>query len=266
MSGVTSKTDQIINYSVRPLFTLTVTCGVLEGNPGCDPREGLSLRFSAPVMPAELNKIVIAAGDGKRIALRPANPNAPQTFASTEALNIFDDGGKVSVALTDTLRDTDDRTRTNAREFPKPITVAKLPPYVGFVDNNNAVLARTSQNGRPAQLVVAARFVERRLTTKAVHIGAAQGESAEKSALALLRSPKNWPRQDGGGAYPIIAQQATHLPAPVALQLETSGGNMAFYALPLDKPGLWLVEIDSPAFRAVRNETQRPPAQRARLV
>lgn len=266
LSGVASRTDQIINYTVRPLFTLTVTCGVLDGNPGCDPREGLNLRFSAPVMPAELSKIAITTDGGKRITLRPPDATTPQTYASTEALSLYDGGGKVNVALTEPLLDTDGRVLTNTRDLPKSITVTKLPTYIGFAGNNNAVLARTSENGTPARLVVAARFAERRLTAKAVRIGGSTGESAEKSALALLRSSQNWPRQDGGNTYPILALQASNLPAPIDLPLETDGGNMAFYGLPLDKPGLWLVEIDSPAFRAARSEAQRPPAQRARLV
>ncbi len=264
-SGVTSKTDQIFNYTVRPVFSLNVTCGVLDGNPGCDPRNGLNFQFSAPVAPAELTKITVTADGGKHVALRRVNQNSPQTVAASEPLEVLDEGGKVSVSLADTPRDTDGRTLTNARDFPKTISVAKLPPYVGFV-NNNSVLARTSETGRPAQLIVAARYVERRLTAKAARISGAQGEAGEKSALALLRSPRDWPQQDGSSRYPILAQQASRLPAAVDFPLATDGGAMAFYGLPLDKPGLWLVEIDSPAFRAARSEAQRPPAQRARLV
>ncbi len=268
-SGVSSKTDQILNYTVRLVFSLNVTCGMLEGNPGCDPRNGLNLQFSAPVTPAEFSKIIITAdgaGGGRRIALRPVNQTTPQTYANSEPLDVLDEGGKVTVSLTDSVRDTDGRTLTNARDFPKTIGVAKLPPYVGFADNNSIVLARISENGTPARLVVAARYAERRLTAKGVRIGGAQGESAEKTALALLRSPREWPQQDSGVTYPVLAQQASRLPAPDNLPLETDGGAMAFYALPLDKPGLWLVEIDSAVFRAARREAQRPPAQRARLV
>ena len=266
LSGVASKTDQIINFTVRPVFSLNVTCGVLDGNPGCDPRNGLNFQFSAPVTPAVLSKIIVTADGGKRIALRPVNQNTPLTRAASEALDILDEGGNVTVSLTDALRDTDGRALTNARDFPKTIRVAKLPPYIGFVHNQNSVLARTSESGKPAQLVVAARYVEHRLVAKAARISGAQGEAGEKSALALLRSPRDWPQQDGGSRYPILAQQASRLPAPVDLPLATDSGAMAFHGLPLDKPGLWLVEIDSPAFRASRSEAQRPPAQRARLV
>ena len=264
--GVASKTDQIINYTVRPLFTLNVSCGVLDGNPGCDPRNGLNLRFSAPVSPVEFDKIRFTADGDKPIALRPVNQNAPLTYASTEALEILDEGGKVSVSLAEILRDIDGRTLTNAGEFPKTISVAKLPPYIGFVHNNNAVLARTSESGKPAQLVVAARYVERRLTAKAARIGGEHGEAGEKSALALLRTPPNWPQKDSGDAYPVIAQQSALLPTPADLPLATDSTAMAFYGLPLNKPGLWLAELDSPAFRNARNEAQRPPSQRARLV
>ena len=268
VSGVASRTDQIFNYVVRPPFTLNVTCGMLDGVPGCDPRGGLNFQFSYPVAPEEIDKLgvtVQGAGDGKRIALRPVNRQSPQSYATSEALNLYDDGGKVSVTLAGMVRDTDGRTLTNFGDFPKTITVAKLPPYAGFAQNG-AVLARTSETGKPAQLVVAARFVERQLTAKAVRIGGELGERGEKTALSLLHSQHTWQQKDGGVQYPILAHLAAQLPAPVNLPVQTSGGAMAFHGLPLDKPGLWLVEIDSPTYRSARREDQRPPAQRARVV
>ena len=268
VSGVASRTDQIFNYVVRPPFTLNVTCGMLDGVPGCDPRGGLNFQFSYPVAPEEIDKISVtadSAGGGRRIALRPVNRQSPHAYASSEALDLYDDGGKVSVALAGMVRDTDGRTLTNFGDFPKTITVAKLPPYVGFAQGG-AVLARTSETGKPAQLVVAARFVERQLTAKAVRIGGELGERGEKTALSLLHSQHTWPQQDGGVPYPILAHLAGQLPAPVNLPVQTSGGAMAFHGLPLDKPGLWLVEIDSPTYRSARREDQRPPAQRARVV
>ncbi len=269
LSGVASRTDQIINYSVRPRFTMNVTCGVLDGNPGCDPRNGLNFSFSAPVAPAELDKIRVAAdvaGGSRRVALRPLTQNTPQTHVTSDAFEMFDDGGKVSVSLTGTLLDSDGRTLSNLGDFPKTINIARLPPYAGFVHNHNGVLARTSESGKPAQLVIAARYVERRLTARGVRIGGEQGVAAETTALALLRAAHDWPRQDGGVRYPVLAQHASQLPAPVDLPVATDAGAMAFHGLPLGKPGLWLVEIDSPAFRASRAEAQRPPGLRAAMV
>ena len=265
ISGVASRVDQIFNYTVRPPFTLNVTCGVLDGVPGCDPRGGLNFQFSYPVAPEEIDKIGITVDGGKRIALRPVQRQTPQSYASSEALDLYDDGGKVSVMLAGMMRDTDGRTLTNFGDFPKSISVAKLPPYVGFVQSG-AVLARTSETGKTAQLVVAARFVERQLTAKAVRIGGELGERGEKTALSLLNSQHTWPQKDGGVQYPILAHLAAQLPGSANLSVQTAGGAMGFYGLPLDKPGLWLVEIDSPVYRAARNEAQRPPAQRARLV
>ena len=92
------------------------------------------------------------------------------------------------------------------------------------------------------------------------------GEAGEKAALALLRAQHDWlDRGTSNDAYPVISRHARSQPH-IELPFTTDGGPMGFYGLPLDKPGLWLVELDSARFRASRKPEQRPAASRASLV
>jgi uncharacterized protein YfaS (alpha-2-macroglobulin family) len=261
LSGVTSRTDQIFNYSVRAPFTLIVTCGALEDNAGCDPRTGAGFTLTWPVAPAEFAKIKVTTANGQTIALLPFNHDNAVSQHATQPFEALQEGGRFTVTLSEPLHDTDGRVLANAREFPKRFTVARLPPYLGFVSQANVLPIADRER---SQLVVAARYAEQSLVAKAVRVGGMLGEGGEKAALGLLRSAREW-NSDSSGAYPLLARHARGLPQ-IELPITTDGGAMNFHGLPLDKPGLWLVELDSPRFRGARKAEHRPVHARASLV
>ena len=275
-NGVSSKADQVLAYSVRPAFKLTVTCGVLDGVSGCDPRNGVRMDFTAEVDTSEAAKVQLTAPDGSAIGLNLPSPRgnsarayeAPLTLSTNPFPASAQDGGMATVSLRGDLRDRDGRALANSADFPRRIAVAKLPPYLGFVQTSG-VLPATSETGKPAHLTVAARYVETALTAKAIRIGGEGGTTAETTALELFRTHESWQRNNptaSDAPYPLTQALGTRLPAPVDLGLTTSGARTEFVGLPLTRPGLWWVELDSPTFRATRSATQRSALQRGTLV
>lgn len=261
LSGVASRAEQIFNYSVRAPFTLNVTCAVMEDNAVCDPRTGAGFGLTWPVTPAEFVKIKVTTANGQTIAHLPFNHSNAVNNHATQPFETLQEGGRFTVTLSEPLYDTDGRVLANVREFPQTFTVAKLPPYLGFVPQASVLPLADKER---AKLVIAARYVEPRLVAKAVRVSGAQAEAGEKAALALLRGARDW-AAEGGRAYPVMARHGRGLKA-IDLPLTTDGGAMNFHGLPLDKPGVWLVELDSARFRDARKPGQRPVQARASLV
>ena len=218
LSGVASRAEQIFNYSVRAPFTLNVTCRVMEDNAGCDPRTGAGFGLTWPVAPAEFAKIKVTTANGQTIAQLPFNHNNAAGNHATEPFESLQEGGKFTVTLSEPLHDTDGRILANVREFPKTFTVARLPPYLGFVPQAGVLPLADKER---AQLIIAARYAETKLVAKAVRVSGAQAEAGEKAALALLRGVRDWAAEDDG-AYPVIARHRRGLTA-IDLPFTTDG-------------------------------------------
>ncbi len=265
-SQVTSSSDQITGFTVRPVFSMEISCTVLAFTPGCDTRAPLLLQFSAPMSLGMLERIRLVASDGKPVNFVKTQNTSSVTGVMTDMLDVDDGPATVTAILTDTVRDADGRTLANADRFPRTISFARKPAYIGFVNAGVQVIPRAAANGAPAQVVVAARYAEPAVAVQAARISGMQGIPGETAALALLRSVAEWPQQAGDAAYPVFGKVGSLLPPAARMSLPTAGGPLAFAGLPLTQPGLWLVELDSPLHRAAHPGARNPTAPRATLV
>ncbi len=261
LTGVSSASDQIVGYTVRPAFTARLVCTVLgdekkdEALQGCDPRAGLRVEFSERVAPLALKAISLQSA-GKAVKFitnddEGDNKQARGAFATGP----LDERSTLNVSLKDTLRDVDGRALSNPQALTRNVAFGELPPYVGML-STQATLPLAPRAGEAATWPLVVRRAGASVPLQLWRVG---GETANAQALAYLLK-QSWMRQLSdpqarGEAMPAkalladAAFKALPLPTVSKRELSTRNNGMEFVGLKLAEPGVYLIEADHAAAR-----------------
>lgn len=131
-TGVVTTGTQTLAYHVREEFRAAFSCNRVNRDAGCIPVLPMSLNFTAPILRADADKIVLQPATGD-----PIRPQLPGD-AETESFNWLNFKGpfppetEYTVQLPEGLLDDAGRPLVNQASFPLQVRTDAAPPLVKF--------------------------------------------------------------------------------------------------------------------------------------
>ena len=267
-SGAATVQDQILPFQVRSEFIAELSCERENRDAGCIPFLPMTLHFSAPVSRETAGKIVLRIADkaatqkpGLRRGKDTASPvppdkkvwNARVDQKENDVHAVYFQGPlpentNFMVELPKTIRDDSGRLLSNADRFPLAVRTDSYPPLAKFPARFGILESRP----QPV-LPVTVRNLEAALKLKSLRVG----QDKTPDAAGKL-SGRILPVQADDGAVLqqwlrrlAVASRTKSLlgvePKSKSFSLPKPHGAKAFevIGIPMGKPGLYIVELES---------------------
>jgi hypothetical protein len=234
--GVASQRDQVLAFTVRDVFTATASCAEHPRRRGCDPANGVSVTFSAPVRRADADRVTLTLGDG---SVRKADAERGARDAFVRGLSFagpVPESASVRVDLPPGLQDDSGRPLANAAAFPRTLAIGEAVPFIALAAGAGVV-----ERGPDAALRLTLRNVEASLPARLLRAGGANGPATDE---VLLRWIQRFHRE--GSRDRERSMLATEADAR-ALAIRTRPAHRPFEAVtvPLTAPGHYVFEAES---------------------
>ncbi|MGH8065828.1 MAG: alpha-2-macroglobulin family protein [Candidatus Entotheonellia bacterium] len=263
-SGITNEQDQVLSFKVRQPFLAEFHCERLSRRAACLPITPMTLRFSTAVAWEQARRInLVSPSGGLRSPSLDRNDAGAQFVTSITFRGPFPEATTFRIEIPDGLTDDMGRPLSNASKFPLQVKTAEFPPLAKFAARFGIVEWKTDPT-----LPVTLRNLDPEVRTRLLQAAEASGDKPAKSAadtpdqvlgkhlplspdqpqdiLAWLRAVATAARDSSiFGAQPSPpAIKRFLLPKPQgAKPLEVVG-------IPLEAPGLYIVELESPRLGA----------------
>ncbi|MCS0584686.1 MG2 domain-containing protein [Massilia pinisoli] len=246
--------DQTFRLRVRPPLTVSVECTVMAGTPGCDPRGPVTFEFSEKMtLPAD-DAIALVGGAGRRYPVKHASGYAYDANRfQTDAL--MAEGEQLAPVLDKPLTDMTGRTIRTVTPQKTPLVVSHLPAYAAMAQQQGVIPWKP---GRQARWALALRNTEPKVGVRAWHLDGARDRNAallalhRSAALDGLRTTSNAPHQPAFARSAALLDEVGARAASMHVdqQVVPSGRALELAPVTLSGYGTWLVEVDSPRYRA----------------
>ena len=152
-SGVTTASDQILDFKTREPFKATFNCSRERKEAGCIPLLPVSLNFSAPLSKKFAEKMVAKSGS---MVYKPKFEKDENEFVNTVTFGgIFPEKDVLVIQIPHDLKDDAGRKLHNAKSFPLVVKMESYPPLAkfssrfGIIEKADAVLPVTVRNIEP---------------------------------------------------------------------------------------------------------------------
>ncbi|MEY2632952.1 MAG: hypothetical protein RIR00_1606 [Pseudomonadota bacterium] len=271
-NGTPSQKEESFNYSVRLPFRAEVSCEREKLNAPCSPLSGISVNFNAPIDVEQAMRIRLQTPEGSRSPRKAAatdktvqNVLFPAPLSPQAELRLELPGG---------LKDEAGRSLANAASFPLTLRSGGLPPLAKFPGNfgilelkEGGVLPVTLRN-------VEASLPQQSLKLPGSHRFSNERLSEDGDVLAAMRALARFEQQTQKVKLPINGKLEEftdfHYPRELSFlqsrpgvnrqALPKPGGSNEFevVGIPLGKPGLHIVEIESRLLGAALLATPKP--------
>ena len=246
VTGVSNIEDRAFKFMTRKAFNVTFLCERENANADCIPVLPMRLEFSSPVSTEAADAIVMQRSDGfvyhrykgeKDLADETAGSQEPGAVNKILFQGPFPEKSSFSVILPENIRDDAGRTLENRNKFPLKVKTAVFPPLAKF-SSRFGIIERNEE----AVLPVTVR-----------NLGPDRGISSEGSIAVRRVAPdmKNrreiiqWLRRVAGAGrkQSLFSKETGVIPFTLPKPL----GKKAFevVGIPLEKPGLHIVELES---------------------
>jgi uncharacterized protein YfaS (alpha-2-macroglobulin family) len=264
-TGVATDQDQVLPFQVRPPFMARFTCERENPRAGCIPVSAMGVEFTAPVPREQAEGVSLVGPDGRRWAPRISTESATTYTIGFEPPFPERTGFRVEVPAE--LTDDSGRRLANAAAFPLTVRTEPFPPLAKF----SARFGIIEWKADPT-VPVTLRNLEPGVQARVLRVDRKPGD--EPSGLmgwirgTILRIPP----EASGDILPWLRKVATadragsvFGPPDPARPLQTvtlprPGGAQAFevVGIPLGKPGLYVVELESQRLGASLLGAARP--------
>ncbi|MES2017225.1 MAG: MG2 domain-containing protein [Pseudomonadota bacterium] len=269
LTGLGNVQNTVTAFQVAAPFTATASCKQLLGTPGCDRRQPVTVRFSAPLSAALASTLVMRDSEGKLFADKHFTLYPGQT---TDFLDFRLDqaSGSVTPQWPDMLVDLEGRALANAAQLRRPLRMASAPAYAGM-ERSEGVLEW--HPGMAAAWPLVARGGDKTIRARSWRFGA---DTASTTLLALHAATRHIAEDPTASTYgpvprvptayfqsqAMLAALKTPLPAPQDQTIGPAPLETGLMRIALSGLGNWLVEADSPAQRAVLAAQHKELARR----
>jgi hypothetical protein len=216
--GLRNETDEEVgHWEVRPAFAGALDCGKVLGSAGCDPRQDLRLYFGVDALRRDLEAVRLENSKGEVLPLFAVTPQpwasehdgdqpgpdgekdeGPTANTLTTRLGpdqIWTEGESLRLHIPPGLQDKHGRPLSNTADFPMAISIAHLPPYLGFT----ATAGRLPwQPGQTSAWPLAARKLEPSVEVRWMRLGAqsrppmASGHTTQQQDAASVAAMSLW--------------------------------------------------------------------------
>ncbi|MBF0539119.1 MAG: alpha-2-macroglobulin, partial [Nitrospirae bacterium] len=260
LSGASNDSDQVLAYKSRGEFTATFSCMREKAGSGCLPISYMILSFSDPVSSKQARGIVLKSSDGKVIPntlvaeFKDKKPEKEDyDVNSINFAGPFPENTRYSLELNATLKDDSGRVLYNQNKFPLAVSTDAYPPLAKFASRFGIIESKTD-----AMLPLTVRNIEQELRLWLKKSGKdipAKQKSPETKANINGKIHQVAPDDDGEVIRWLYAVASAKRETPVLkttkganeLKIPRPEGAKAFevIGMPLKKPGLYVVELES---------------------
>lgn len=262
-SGVSNVKDQVFHFKTRKAFNVTFSCERENAGADCIPVLPMRLEFSSPVSTQTADGIVMQQNDGAvyhrhkegREETDENGESEPSGFVNGIVFKgPFPEKASFSIRLPENIRDDAGRPLENQTQFPLKVKTASFPPLAKFSSrfgiierNEEVVLPVTLRNLGPEKgedrKVSSQGFIKGRIYAPDVR--------NRREMIQWLRRVAGAGRKNSLFLKEAGAKSFT-LPKPMgAKAFEVMG-------IPLEKPGLHIVELESRVLGASLLGQDRP--------
>jgi alpha-2-macroglobulin len=256
-SGVGTDADQALDFQVRQPFTVQFRCEREHRDAACLPVSPMRVDFSAPVAWEQARRIVLV-GPGNRRWKAEARDEDVSALYGVAFRPLFPESAAFTVELPADLKDDAGRAVANADRYPLAVKTAAFPPLAKFAarfgiieSKAGATLPVTLRRLEPhvrARLLRAdgdersgTGFLDR---LKATVFRVAPESSKELLPWLVRVGTAERDKSVFGAAGAASAARAFALPKP------NGADGFEVVGIPLERPGLYVVELESPRLGA----------------
>lgn len=274
-NGILSSRQQVFAYQVRPPFRASFSCERERANAPCSPLSDLRLEFSAPIDAKLAASVRLVTPEGVRApAARERDEERESTHSDIRFKRPLPQNAELRLELPADLKDDTGRPLSNAQSFPLKFRTGALPPLAkfpgtfGIVEWKEGGILPVTLRQVEAPLPVASQQIpgghqvnSQRLTDDAEVIAALQdlAQFERQSKRVKLKTDKGVVDYEDyyyARELPYLKNRANvtrrDIPKPGgSAELEVVG-------IPLGKPGLHIVEIESRMLGASLLATPKP--------
>ncbi len=269
--GVATTQNQVFEFKSRGPFTATFRCTREHAKSGCIPMLPMSVTFSAPVSRELARKVILRGGD--KIYRPEENSDQEDTVTYLSFNGPFPENATFVVEMPKEIADDAGRALGNKARFPLTVRTGPYPPLAkfasrfGIIERKDSLLPVTVRNIEP---MLRGRSLglpdEKSLTDKpADQLPESAGQTTDGTGSVLpqkgrevmdglkgrLRRPESdeeiidWLRK-----VAVAQRQESLLKAEARARdfsMPKPAGQKAFevVGIPLGKPGLYVVELES---------------------
>jgi hypothetical protein len=257
VSGAPTTQDQRLEFAVREPFTVKFSCERENKNAACLPVTPMVVGFSAPVTWERAQRIALVGAGGRRWPVRARDPDAALHW-SVVFPGPLPESSAFRVELPRDLVDDAGRQPVNRSQFPLTVKTAAFPPLAKFASRFSIVEAKGG-----AALPVTLRRLEPDVKAAVLRADRALSDDAGTRVGAWLDRVRSTvfriPPENSKDMIPwllrvLAAERERSIFRPEERARAAKGvtvprrhGVDAFevVGIPLDKPGLYVVELES---------------------
>lgn len=294
LAPAASVASLVQSFEVRDPFHAALNCTRTHAQAPCSPLNSLTLSFSSPISRAQAERVRLQVNDETRLADAFSTSAAPSDGWLDELRFSppFPENISAQLILPEGLQDDMGRPLANAARFPLDIPLDTLPPLVKFSSGAFGIVERFA-DGPPAQpqtpaVPLALRRAGPDLITRALAVSAGTvrdhvirdevqalqwlarvqalqtgqmtpGQFADRLALRSMRDDaKNEPLIDVRSRSIFQPDESVRVLQLPGLS-EAEGPDIELIGLPLEEPGLHVLEVASPRLGAALLATEDDP-------
>lgn len=271
-AGITTVTDQVLNFVVRPAFSARFQCDRVNADAHCIPFLPFNLIFSSAIPSTLANQIKLLDEKGESY---PAEAIDPAKQTSVERLTFkgpFPELANFKIQLPEGLKDDAGRVLENAKQFPLTVKTDEYPPLAKFngefgilewkvggvlpVTLRNVEAPVAAQQASPGQTGIPGQMQRMDQDDKTIAQWLRKVKSAAYERFEPL--PHNatdeeikFRNRTGVASVFSSIDKAENFALPKPLGEKT----FEVMGIPLKKPGFYVVELASPRLgKALLNE------------
>lgn len=265
--GVPTEHDQIFTFQVRKPFTAQFTCERENPRAGCIPVTPMRVTLSAPIAWEQASQIALEGPGGQR--RRPTPPKTAQV--SVQAVLFtgpFPELTTFRLTLPPGVTDDAGRALTNAARFPLTVRTEAFPPLAkfaarfGIIERADPVLPVTLRNLEPE---VRAQLLRADPAPKAGLASTAQRWLDQVKGRVWRIPPERsrdilpWLRRVGHAQREAsVFGPAEETRKPFTIPKPSGAKPFEVVGIPLDGPGLYIVELESAKLGAALLDKPQP--------
>ncbi|KPK94988.1 MAG: hypothetical protein AMJ94_00650 [Deltaproteobacteria bacterium SM23_61] len=257
-TGVATERDQVLPFRARDAFSAAFRCQRENPRSACLPITPMRLAFSAPV-PAKWAPRIILKGPGEKI-WKPRLPVEERDYFNGITFpGPFPENAAFRLELPAGLQDEVGRPLVNADKFPLEVRTDRYPPLAKFSSRFGIL----ELNADPA-IPVTLRNLEPRVKGRMVKVDGEPGIFGRVLGKILSLPPDRnvevqaWLRKVAAASREksLLSDE----PAANPFQIPKPQGGRAFevVGIPLKKPGLYIVELESTILGEALLDPPRP--------
>ncbi len=241
-TGVATDQDQVLHFQVRKPFTAAFSCEREHKGAGCIPLLPMTLRFSAPISKDQASRIILKGPEGK--VWKPQSGEEEEIY-DVRFKGPFPENTDMSVELPAGLKDSAARPLINADKFPLSVRTEQYPSLTKF----SARFGIIESKPEPV-LPVTLRNVEPEVKARMLKVGEGEGVLGKVMGKVLTVQPEKesiqvWLRKVATASRGNSLLGGEKGARDFKIPKPMGGRTFEVVGIPLKKPGLYIIELES---------------------